>query len=278
MDHLGHRADRGRAGELDSGEEQPPDRRDIENRRTAAGRNQPTDRQGRKARDETRDPGRDAGTKKHDHSGSVSMPDAVDEVPGTAETGRDEPLCSIVRPCCGRGPGHSCPIVFEHPLKLDDNTQLFTGSIRNHPAGIAPDSLIRLSPSPYRKIRAEFYVKTPLGSNSKFQYSFQGLRVLRPTLDTGFAPLLLLSSFFSTFFLSPSPRSLVFGPPLPVSPSSHPSLILPCRLHPPRCKLTFAVYLPWGSTPDLNTHRTLRRHSALTPREYSTPTPSGVHR
>ena len=127
-----------------------------------------------------------------------------------------------------------------------DNPRLFTGSIRNHPAGIAPDSLIRLSPSPYRKIRAEFYVKTPLGSNSKFQYSFHGLRVLRPTLDTGFAPLLLLSSFFSTFFLSPSPRSLVFGPPLPVSPSSHPSLILPCRLHPPRCKLTFAVYLPWG--------------------------------
>lgn len=159
-----------------------------------------------------------------------------------------------------------------------DNSRLFTGSIRNHPAGIAPDSLIRLSPSPYRKIRAEFYVKTPLGSNSKFQYSFHGLRVLRPTLDTGFAPLLLLSSFFSTFFLSPSPRSLVFGPPLPVSPSSHPSLILPCRLHPPRCKLTFAVYLPWGSTPDLNTHRTLRRHSALTPREYSAPTPSGVHR
>ena len=71
------------------------------------------------------------------------MPDSVDEVPGTAETGRDEPLRSIVRPCCGRGPGHSCPIVFEHPLKLDDNTQLFTGSIRNHPAGIAPDSLVR---------------------------------------------------------------------------------------------------------------------------------------
>lgn len=171
-----------------------------------------------------------------------------------------------------------------------DNPRLFTGSIRNHPAGIAPDSLIRLSPSPYRKIRAEFYVKTPLGSNSKFQYSFHGLRVLGPIAAYGSAflhppssiaflrPLSLLPSFSSTLFLSPSPRSLVFGPPLPVSPSSHPSLILPCRLHPPRCKLTFAVYLPWGSTPDLNTHRTLRRHSALTPREYSAPTPSGVHR
>lgn len=200
------------------------------------------------------------------------MPDAVDEVPGTAETGRDEPLRSIDRHYCGRGPGHSCPIVFEHPLKLDGQSptvhRLDSEPSRRHRPGF-----------PYQALPITMWTKNPSGvlhENSariklNLNIHFTGFESWVQSLHTG-------SAFSSTFFLSPSRRSLVFGPPLPVSPSSHPSLILPCRLHPPRCKLTFAVYLPWGSTPDLNTHRTLRRHSALTPREYSAPTLSGVHR
>ncbi len=141
-----------------------------------------------------------------------------------------------------------------------------------------------LSDSPHhhvdKKIRAEFHMKTPLGSNSKFQYSFHGLRVLRPTLDTGFAPP-------STFFPNPSPQSFSSAPrrdplssgphfrslPAPIHPSSYLSFFVTPVAHSPSQPLSRGP-----QSPDLNTHRTLRRHSAPTPCEYSAPTPSGVHR
>lgn len=170
-----------------------------------------------------------------------------------------------------------------------DNPRLFTGSIRNHPAGIAPDSLIRLSPSPYRKLRAEFYVKTPLGSNSKFQYSFHGLRVLRPTLDTGspsfalrppspsFAPFPSFPPSPQPFFSAPRRDPLSSGPhfrslPVLIHPSSCPAVFTPLVANSPSQSICHGAQpqtsIPIGRCADIRPP----------PCAYSAATPSGVHR
>lgn len=172
-----------------------------------------------------------------------------------------------------------------------DNPRLFTGSIRNHPAGIAPDSLIRLSPSPCgqknpsgvlqensARIKLHFNIHFT-GFESWDRSLHTGSAFLRPPSSIAFLrPLSLLPSFSSTLFLSPSRRSLVFGPPLPVYPSSHPSLILSFLLRHPRYTLTFATFLSWTSISGLPIPIGRCADIRPPPCAYSAATPSGVHR
>ena len=192
------------------------------------------------------------------------MPDSVDEVPGTAETGRDEPLCSIVRPCCGRESGHSCPIVFEHPLKLDGQSptvhRLDSEPSRRHRPG-HPYQTLPITMWTKKSVR-KFYLKTPHGPNC---ISIFISRASSAATDAGYgirppSPTILL-------LLNPFPQPLATIPCLraPTSGLSQ----LPPILHPtfPSSSPPLHTHLRNLSVVDLNprppnTHRTLRRYSA----------------
>lgn len=145
-----------------------------------------------------------------------------------------------------------------------DNPRLFTGSIRNHPAGIAPDSLIRLSPSPCGQ-------KNPSGvlrENSariKLSISIFISRASSAATDAGYGirppspTILLLLNLFSqplaTIPCLRAPTSGLFqfpSIPHPALPSSSPPLHTHLR--------NLSVVDLNLRTP--NTHRTLRRYSA----------------